>query len=160
MSAIGISRSGGATLCGPHGGVQKWLTVKWRTLKEEEAEGGGKVGELLIDDAVLAGQKGPWWTQLLRRSSAGGRRTGSRGAASDVGAVIMVRGGRFGMPAEWSAERPEADVVAALVESERVWRVEGVKLPSAELGECVEGMRSGATAEGTRGWGGSLVGVS
>ena len=26
--------------------VQKWLTVKWRTLKEEEAEGGGKVGEL------------------------------------------------------------------------------------------------------------------
>merc|ERR1712086_797312 len=73
--------------------VQKWLTVKWRTLKEEEAGGEGKVGELLIDDAVLAGQKGLWWTQLLRRSSAGGRRTGSRGAASDVGAVMMVRGG-------------------------------------------------------------------
>ena len=32
-------------------------------------------------------------------------------------------------------------MVAALVESERVRRVEGVKLPSAELGECVEGMR-------------------
>ena len=45
------------------------------------------------------------------------------------------------MPAEWSAERPEADVVAALVESEKVRREKGVKLPSAELGECVEGMR-------------------
>ena len=108
---------------------------------EEETESGGKVGELLIDDAVLAGRKGPWWTQLLRRSSAGGRRTGSRGAASDVGAVMMVRGGRFGMPAEWSAERPEADVVEALMESEKVRREEGVKLPSAELEECVDGMR-------------------
>ena len=56
--------------------VQKWLTVKWRTLKEEETESGGKVGGLLIDDAVLAGWKGPWWAQLLRRSSEGG---GGRG---------------------------------------------------------------------------------
>ena len=43
---------------------------------EEETESGGKVGELLIDDAVLAGWKGPWWAQLLRRSSEGG---GGRG---------------------------------------------------------------------------------
>ena len=128
---------------------------------EEETESGGKVGELLIDDAVLAGRKGPWWTQLLRRSSAGGRRTGSRGAASDVGAVMMVRGGRFGMPSEWDAERPGADVVAALVESERVRREKGVKLPSAELGECVEGMREAVPRPRERAsGGGSTVSVS
>ena len=45
------------------------------------------------------------------------------------------------MPAEWDAARPGADVVAALVESEKVRREDGVKLPSAELGECEEGMR-------------------
>ena len=29
----------------PEREVQKWLTVKWRTLKEEETESGGTVGE-------------------------------------------------------------------------------------------------------------------
>ena len=76
-----------------------------------------------------------------RHISERGRRTGSRGSASDVGAVMMVRGGRFGMPAEWDAARPGADVVAALVESERERRGKGGKLPSEELEDCVEGMR-------------------
>ena len=52
-----------------------------------------------------------------------------------------MRGGRFGMPAEWNAARPGADVVEALLASEKERREKGGKLPSEELEECVEGMR-------------------
>ena len=65
------------------------------------------------------------------------------------------------MPAEWSAERPKADVVKALMESEKVRREGGVKLPSAELEECVDGMRRAVPRPRAReGGGGSVVGVS
>ena len=79
---------------------------------EKQGETGteGAVGELLIDDAVLAGWKGPWWTQLLRRGS-----EGTRGAADGVavaGFGVGCWGGDYGERWEvWDAggvERSEA----------------------------------------------------
>ena len=71
--------------------VQRWLTLQWRTDREQTEPGGGTVDALLLDDAWLDGGGGTYWTQLVRRSGEGGRRSGSRGTASDVGAV-MIRG--------------------------------------------------------------------
>ena len=95
--------------------VQRWLMLRWRGEREQTGEEGGVVDELLIDDAWLDGGSGVYWTQLVRRSGEGGRRSGSRGVASDVGAVMMLRGGRMGLPAEYLPDRQEDDVVGALL---------------------------------------------
>ena len=95
--------------------VQRWLTLQWRTDREQAEPGGGTVDALLLDDAWLDGGGGAYWTQLVRRSGEGGRRSGSRGTASDVGAVMMLRSGRLGLPAEYTAERQGDDAVGAML---------------------------------------------
>ena len=95
--------------------VQRWLTLQWRTDREQTESGGGTVDALLLDDAWLDGGGGTYWTQLVRRSGEGGRRSGSRGTASDVGAVMMLRSGRLGLPAEYTAERQDDDAVGAML---------------------------------------------
>ena len=90
-------------------------TLQWRTDREQTETGGGAVDALLLDDAWLDGGSGVYWTQLVRRSGEGGRRSGSRGTASDVGAVMMLRSGRLGLPAEYTAERQDDDAVGAML---------------------------------------------
>ena len=95
--------------------LQRWLTLRWRGERDRTDGGGEEADELLIDDAWLDGGTGSYWTQLVRRSGEGGRRSGCRGVASNVGAVMMLRGGRMGLPAEYLPGRREADVVGALL---------------------------------------------
>ena len=58
--------------------------------------------------------------------------------ASDVGATMMLRSGRFGMPAEWDANRAAEDTVGALVRAEsEAAKGEG---PSAGLKRCLWAM--------------------
>jgi len=95
--------------------LQRWLTLRWRGERDQTDGDGGVADELLVDDAWLDGGTGSYWTQLVRRSGEGGRRSGCRGVASNVGAVMMLRGGRMGLPAEYLPGRREADVVGALL---------------------------------------------
>ena len=65
---------------------------------ERERQGGWRAPWL--DEAKMIGRESEWWTPVLRFSSAGGGRTGSRVQASDVGAVMMLRDGKLGLPPE------------------------------------------------------------
>ena len=126
--------------------VQRWLALQWRTEREHAEEGGGTVDALLLDDAWLDGGAGAFWTQLVRRSGEGGRRSGSRGTASDVGAVMMLRSGRLGLPAEYKADRQGDDAVGALLAAQG--RAEKGEGPADKLRELLE--RMAGVVPGTR----------
>ena len=71
-------------------------------------------------DGALGGK----WRCVVRATSQQGAAAGSPGRPSDVGILMMLRAGRFGMPAEFGQMCPrcglaDADVRHALVE---VWR--------------------------------------
>jgi len=91
--------------------VRRWLT---------ELQGGR--GDLLVDWAALEGDESGLWRAVLRLSSEGsevdrdvrdgGRAEGTRRRASRVGAVMMLRWGQMGAPAETG---PGEDVRDALM---------------------------------------------
>ena len=73
-----------------------------RSLLREMDE--GRRQELLLDYAQLRGEPSRMWTALITVMSEGGAddKRGSRKAATRLGAVMMLRDGRVGMPAELS----------------------------------------------------------
>ena len=77
-----------------------------RLLEEGGGDSAGPAGAAppasgLLDWAALRGEPSALWTALLRRTSSGGSANGGGGRASDVGAVMMARAWRYGLPVEY-----------------------------------------------------------
>ena len=94
--------------------LQRWCVQQYLIEERKRVAHGGH-GPPWLDERRLLGRKSGWWTAVVRSSSSGGRRAGSRTEASDVGAVMMLRDGKLGLPAEWDTQRAHDDVVGALL---------------------------------------------